>query len=114
GGPTPAGPPTGSITRGPGTGLAWLVAGQIPMTAGFGVFNMCARAAMSAHLPNCSDGRHINPAVQRWRSAARRDHQRHRRSGAHRAILMACMLAVPVLLHRLPLSRVRYVAQLTR
>lgn len=103
-------------SRGPG--LAWFVAGQVLMTAGIAVFNVCVRAAVQIGTPPELLGRAgtsirlfsrgalplgaVTGGALATLLAAR----------STIAILMASMLVVPVLLHRSPLGRVRHVAEL--
>lgn len=102
----------------PGPGLAWFVAGQVLMTAGIAVFNVCVRAAVQIGTPPEMLGRAgtsirlfsrgalplgaITGGTLATVLAAR----------STIAILMALMLVGPVLLHRSPLGRVRRVAEL--
>lgn len=103
-------------SRGPG--LAWFVAGQLLMTAGVAVFNVCVRAAVQIGTPPELLGR----AGTSIRLFSRGALPLGAITGGSLAtllsarstiaILMALMLVVPVLLHRSPLGRVRHVAEL--
>jgi MFS family permease len=101
-----------------GMGLAWYVAGQVLMSAGIAVFNVCVRSAVQIGTPPELLGR-AGTSIRLFSRGALP-------LGAlvggalatvlaarpAIAILMGAMLAVPVLLHRSPLGRVRRVADL--
>jgi MFS family permease len=104
---------------GPGAGLAWFVAGEVLMNTGIAVFNVCVRAAMQIGTPPALLGRAgtsirlFSRGAQPLGAITGGTLATVLTARSAIAILMACMLVVPVLLHRSPLSRVRRVAELT-
>jgi len=101
-----------------GAGLAWFVAGQLLLTAGIAVFNVCVRAAVQIGTPPELLGR-TGTSIRLFSRGAlpvgaitggALATLLSARSTV--AIMMALMLVVPVFLYRSPLGGVRRVADL--
>jgi len=101
-----------------GFGLAWFVAGQLFMTAAIAVFNVCVRSAVQIGTPPELLGR-AGTSIRLFSRGALPlgalvggALATALTARAAIAILMSVMLAVPVLLHRSPVGRVRRIAEL--